>query len=178
MGHDDDIQTLLLTGTIGTGKTAVATEVGRILEERRLPNAVIDLDWLNWVWVGDGFDGYDALLATNLAAIWPNFRAAGVRYLVLARALQDLELLRLLREALPRLRLTVVQLTAPPEVVAERLRRRDAGETLAGHLQETVTMTASMEAAGVPAAADAVVRNDGRPVHAVAREVLDRVGWR
>src|SRR6266516_1552676 len=133
----DEVRALLLTGTIGTGKTAVATEVGVLLEERRLPCAVIDLDWLNWVSVGDGFDGYDELLAANLAAIWPNFRAAGVRWFVLARALQDLGLLTLLREALPEPRLTVVQLTAPPEVVAERLRRRDSGETLAGHLQET-----------------------------------------
>lgn len=171
------VPTLLLTGTIGSGKTAVATELGLVLEARGLLSAIIDLDWLNWVHLGHEFDAYDPLLVSNLTAIWPNFRAAGVQYFVLVRALQDPALLTALRAALPQANITVVYLTAPATLIAERLRRRDSGEILAEHLQETVAMAASMDAAGIVRVADVVVDNGDRPVRAVALEVLDSIGW-
>ena len=37
---------LLLTGTVGVGKTSVAAAVGDLLRERRVANAVVDLDEL------------------------------------------------------------------------------------------------------------------------------------
>ncbi|MGE0796110.1 MAG: adenylyl-sulfate kinase [Acidimicrobiia bacterium] len=35
---------LLLTGTVGAGKSTVASEVNDVLAERQVPNAVIDLE--------------------------------------------------------------------------------------------------------------------------------------
>ena len=37
---------LLLTGTVGVGKTSVAAAVGDLLRERQVANAVVDLDEL------------------------------------------------------------------------------------------------------------------------------------
>jgi adenylylsulfate kinase-like enzyme len=41
---------LLLTGTVGIGKTTVAVAVGDLLREREVANAVVDLDELRRAW--------------------------------------------------------------------------------------------------------------------------------
>ena len=41
---------LLLTGTVGVGKSSVAAAVGDLLRERRVANAVVDLDELRRAW--------------------------------------------------------------------------------------------------------------------------------
>ena len=48
----DEPQAALITGLFGTGKSSVAIEMADVLEQRGLPYAVIDLDWLCWGWGG------------------------------------------------------------------------------------------------------------------------------
>jgi adenylylsulfate kinase-like enzyme len=163
------VPTLLLTGTIGSGKTVVAAELGLLLEERAIPAALIDLDWLNWVHLGPSFEDSDGLLARNLAAIWPNFAAAGAEVFVLVRAVDRAETIRVIRAAFPEADLTVVRLVASPATIRERLRRRDAGAVLAGHLEESEAFAAAMDVAGLDGI---VVQNEDREVRAVAEEVL------
>jgi dephospho-CoA kinase len=167
------VPTLLLTGTIGSGKTAVAAEIGVVLEERGVPVAVVDLDWLAWAHLGPGFTRRDELLVQNLAAVWPNFVAAGARAFVLVRAVETRAIVEAIRAALPPADVTVVRLAASPAVVAERLRRRDAGAALEEHLAETERFARRLDAAGLDGA---VVSNDGRPLRAVAEDVL--ASWR
>jgi dephospho-CoA kinase len=171
-----DDRAVLLTGTLGSGKTVLAVEVGEVLEERGVPYAVIDLDWIGWVYAGPGGDE-DApfrLIVENLTDAWPRFRAAGARRLVMARMVENREQVDALRRALPGVALAVVRVDASPETAAARLRARDAGATLDHHLEESAAFRAVVERAGVE---DIVVSNDGRPIREVALEVLDRVGW-
>jgi len=72
---------LLITGTVGSGKTTVAIDVGEQLADMGLPNAVIDLDWLGWVNIGSKFNEYDQLIMQNVITMWPNYRVVGVEYL-------------------------------------------------------------------------------------------------
>ncbi|GAA0401564.1 hypothetical protein Acor_38350 [Acrocarpospora corrugata] len=164
------IKAVLLTGGLGAGKTAVATEIGEILHESGVPYAVIDLDWL--CWCGPSMDVH-GLLETNLAAVWHNYQAAGIRHLVLARALLKPGHLAAVRRALPGVSITVVRLTAAPERIRQRLRSRDSGATLAGHLSEMDEFTAQVERAALE---DHIVMNDDRPIHEVAKQVLSLVG--
>ena len=161
--------TLLLTGTIGSGKTVVAAELGALLRERSTPVALVDLDWLNWVHLGPAFTRYDELLVRNLTALWPNFVAAGARSFVLVRAVERQATIDAIRAAVPDADLTVVRLVASPAEIEARLRRRDAGAMLAEHLAEAERFTRAMDAAKLEGA---VVSNDGRPVRAVAEDVL------
>jgi len=165
---------VLLTGTVGSGKTAVATEMGVLLEASGVPSVVVDLDWLGWVHLPEGSRTPDELIAQNLAAIWPNLWATGARHAILTRAVLATERLDALRRAIPDADLTVVRLTAPPEVIVDRLRRRDAGTALEEHLEEFRAMGAAMEEAGIE---DLVVENDGRALREVAADVLRRIGW-
>jgi Ni2+-binding GTPase involved in maturation of urease and hydrogenase len=40
---------ILLTGTVGSGKTSVAIEIGELLERGGASYALVDLDWLAWL---------------------------------------------------------------------------------------------------------------------------------
>ena len=124
--------------------------------------------------LGRPFDGVDRLIARNLGAIWPNLRAAGARRLVLVRALRDAAAVDELRAALPEADVTVVRLVADASTIELRLRSRDGGDVLAGHLEETRRMAEAMEAAALE---DLLVENEGRSVREVAKAVLGLVGW-
>jgi adenylylsulfate kinase len=165
------LEALLVTGTIGSGKTTVATEMCEVLAERRVSAAAIDLDWLAWTSLPPP-GGYDALMATNLAALVPNFSAAGITHLVLIRALRERAQVETIRAALPRTNLRVVLLESPPALVEARLRARDHGDNLATHLAETEDFRRTE-----PGLADFTVANDERPARDVAEEVLEQVAW-
>lgn len=171
-GHPDGI--LFLTGTLGSGKSVTAAEVGDLLGQRSVPHALVDLDWLCWVDAGPGFRAHDELGIRNLVTIWPNLRDAGARYLVLARALPRREPLDALRAAFPETPLTVIRLEASPGTLEARLRARDSGRTLREHLIEVVEMTEVLDRIAVE---DAVIRTDGIPIEQVAQLALDATGW-
>jgi hypothetical protein len=172
----DGVPTLVISGTIGSGKTAIATDIGEVLAEQGRTGAVIDLDWLGWVCgpPGERSGDVEGLILKNLAAVWPNFRDAGAEYLVLSRVIQSTSQLDALRQAIPQARLTVVRLVGSPETIAERLRRRDTGTILEEHLRETVDFDAVLERAALE---DYRVVNDDRSAREVTLEILDTIGW-
>src|SRR5205823_8990934 len=75
------------------------------------------------------------LLVRNLAHVWTEFRAAGVELVVLARFAPSGEEVDAIRAALPGAELFVVSLTAPRNVLEERVHARDRGAELAHHLE-------------------------------------------
>ncbi|GAB3687521.1 hypothetical protein GCM10027589_55950 [Actinocorallia lasiicapitis] len=158
------MRAVLLTGGLATGKTTVAADLGELLQERGRRVAVIDLDWLCWTSAGD----VHGLLTANLRAVAANYTAAGVTELVLARALLEPAHLTAVTDALPGWTVRVIRLSACAATVAARLRGRDGGAILDGHLAEAAAFQKAVETAGVE---EAVVANDGRPVRAVAAEI-------
>lgn len=168
-----EARAVLLTGTVGAGKTALATEVAAVLAARGKRVAAIDLDWLGWIHAGEGDVDPSGLIARNLQSIWPNYRAAGVERLVLARFVATESEVDALKTAVGDIAMTVVRVLAPAEVVEERLRRRDTGAELEEHLDEHRRMTELLDAAPVE---DLRIAND-RPIAEVAGELIDRLGW-
>jgi adenylylsulfate kinase-like enzyme len=121
----DRLQAVLLTGTLGSGKTALAVEMGELLGEDGLAHAVIDLDWLAWLRPAEDRTDWtiDRVLAENLTLVVSTFRSAGVRHLVMARALLRRSQLDLVRRALPDADVTVFRITASvcdTEIVGRR----------------------------------------------------------
>jgi len=76
---------LLLTGTVGVGKSTTAEGVGEALQVVGVPHAVIDLDAIRCSWPTPADDpfGFDLELR-NLAPLVTNFLMAGAQRLVLA----------------------------------------------------------------------------------------------
>ena len=83
---------VVVSGTLGVGKTYTAAAVRDVLAARDERVAIIDLDWLCQCDPAPERDPYnDDLAFRNLAAVWPNYVAAGVEYLVLARVVANAE---------------------------------------------------------------------------------------
>jgi predicted ABC-type ATPase len=167
------VPTLLLTGTVGAGKSTIGGEISDALAECEVPNAFVDLDTLISQWPPTSKWNND-LLFENLASLWPNYAAHGSTHLILARVLEDPTDLDRYRAAVPGADITVCRLVADEDVRVDRLRRRmQPGPMLDWHLDRTVELHDILERAAFE---DLLVVND-RPVRDVALDVLTRAGW-
>lgn len=87
---DAGMRVLVVNGTVGAGKTAVADAAAELLREREVPHAWLDADVFRRVWPapdGDPF-GQQVVLG-HLGAIAPNLRARGYRHVLLADVVED-----------------------------------------------------------------------------------------
>jgi adenylylsulfate kinase-like enzyme len=166
---------LLITGTVGAGKTSVADAAGDLLAGAGVPNAVIDLDWLRRAWPappGDPFNG--ALTLRNLRAVAANFLDAGAERLVIAGVLEDRGERRRHEEALG-VPLTVCRVRVELAETRRRLALRHADDPhgLDWHLKRAGELMEILDAAEVE---DYAVDGTHAAVPQVAAEVL--AGWR
>ena len=168
------VPVLLITGTVGAGKTTIAEAINHELYRRDVPHAALDLDALIWHWPQTS-QWHRDLMFENLAAVWANFARHGATRLVLARVLEDPDDLDRYRTAVPGADITVCRLVAPHDTRVQRLHRRmQPGEMLDWHLHRTGELHDILERAAFE---DFVVENGDRAVRDVAVEVLTKAGW-
>jgi GNAT superfamily N-acetyltransferase len=159
---------VLITGVFGSGKSAVAAEIGYLLERRGELYALLDLDYLGWV--GDHDTGR-AVMLRNLAAVAPNYRSTGVGTYVLAYFVRDAGTLEAIRDALA-VPLRVVRLSVP---IAE-IERRLAADVTSGRRDDLRDAAESITASEGVGIEDLVIDND-RPVQVTAHSVMSWLGW-
>jgi hypothetical protein len=169
---DHTCKALLITGTVGVGKTAVADALGDVLAEANIANAVIDLDWLRRAWpapAGDRFSG--AMAIRNLRSVAGNYRAAGALRLVLAGVIESPED-RAAHEEAVGADLTVCRLRADLDVVRRRLagRHEETDPVLRWHL----TRAGELDAIRRRQARGLTVETDGATIADIATEVAIR----
>jgi dephospho-CoA kinase len=168
------VPALFLTGAPGSGKTALAHEISELLWQIDEPHAVIDLDELGRGVIPGGSDDFNLTLTIdNMKAVWENFRATGVRRLVLARVVRTHEELQRLCAAIPECEVNVWRVLAPEEEIAARITRREAGSARDFLLK--VARQINADSADLPGA---TVVNDGtRSITDIARTVLEHAHW-
>ncbi|HYN81864.1 MAG TPA: hypothetical protein VES88_10215 [Gemmatimonadaceae bacterium] len=167
------IPLLVITGTVGVGKSAVLDEIHNILRAAEIPHACLDLDALAMSWPERGRFNRDVVLG-NLEILWANFRRVGAERLVLATVLEEPEDLSACANAIACAKPTVCQLTTAESIRSARLRSREIGAGLEWHLQRTVELQRILDARSRP---DFIVTNDDRPIREVGLEILERAGW-
>jgi adenylate kinase family enzyme len=164
--------TVLINGSVGTGKTTTAEELGAELEQRDIPGAVIDVDWLCQSWPAPPDDPFQTTLAlANTQAVASNFRRAGARVLVVATVIETLDALRRTATALGSKSLLHVRLTATHEVVVSRLVKRHDNDDVAlqWHTQRHPELSRILDLAGFTG--ELLIDTTQKPVSDVVKEI-------
>lgn len=128
-----DVDSVFLNGTVGSGKTTVASALSAI---ETVPHAVIDLDAIRQLRPSPEGDPFNRELElVNLRSLASNFRRAGAQRFILAGVIEDANDVERYAQALESRRMTVVRLTASPLVLHARLvaRHADDREALSWH---------------------------------------------
>lgn len=173
MHTESEVPLLVVSGTIGVGKSAVLDEIHNVLCSADSSHACIDMDALSLSWPMRG-EFNQTSVVENLRSLWANFRAAGVHRLAIATVVERSRDLAAYQQAVPCARITLCRLLASEPTRLTRLRRREIGAGLAWHVQRTTELEAILDSAALH---DFTVLNEDRPVREVALEVLSRAGW-
>lgn len=168
---------LLITGTVGSGKTTTAEAISALLRDNATPHAVIDLDALRNAWPSPQDDPFhEHLMLANLHAVARNHLTAGAVRLILAGVLEN-PAQRPLYERAADAPLTVCRLRVNLSDVHARLRQRhhDDHVALDWHLHRSGELDTILDAAGI-GDVEVAVTAEQAPSE-VAQAVTHAVGW-
>ena len=164
---------IVITGSMGSGKTAVLDEASDLLALRGIAHAAVDLDGLGIAhFPADVRD--ENVIYRNLRCVWENFAALGVKRLLVARAIEHRDELERIRAAVSAKNLTICRLNASLKTMWERVGRRDSGTLRERYVARVAELNALLDRAHVE---DFSVANENRSIADVAQEMLIRSGW-
>jgi len=164
---------LIITGTMGAGKTAVLGEASDILTRRHIVHAAIDLDALGLAHLPSAARS-DGVMYDNLRSICRNYTALGVQRFLLARAMEESAQLELCREIIPTTNAVVCRLTASIETMKKRVEMRELGMLQQEYVARVEKLNTILDRARLE---DFTVVNENRPLTEVALEMLVKAGW-
>ena len=164
---------LVVSGSMGSGKTTVMAEASDVLKSRGIAHAAIDLDALGVAHLPAGVAR--DIEYRNLESLAANFAAAGVPRLLLAAAVEDRAMLDRIRAAVRAGQASVCRLRAPLATMQRRVGVREPG-MLQRELLERVT---ELELRLDRCACEnfALDNGDGVSVTDLAADMLARAGW-
>jgi len=173
MHTDSEVPLLIVSGTVGVGKSAVLDEIHNVLCSADFPHACIDIDALGLSWPIRG-EFNQTRMVENLRCLWANFSAAGARRLAIAGVVERAKDLAAYQQAVPGAQVTLCRLLASETTRLTRLQRREIGAGFEWHVRRTTELEAILDSAALH---DFTVLNEDRTVCDVALEVLRRAGW-
>jgi len=164
---------LVITGTMGAGKTALLGEASDLLAMRGIVHAAIDVDALGLAHLPAAAASDDVMYA-NLRSVCENYAALGVRRFVLARAISDRNEFELYREMIPAARTVVCRLTANLETMKRRVQQRELGIARQEYVDRVAKLGDLLDRANLE---DFAVINENRSLTEVAGEMLAKAEW-
>jgi len=116
---------LIITGSMGAGKTSVLGEASDLLTQQDIPHAAIDLDAFGLAHLQPGATN-DAVMYRNLQDVCKNYATLGVRRFLVARAIEDRAALKRCRRAVSARNTVVCRLTARLGTMRRRVKVRES----------------------------------------------------
>ncbi len=173
---DSGVLVLVITGSVGVGKSSTADVISEILRKRDVPHAVIDMDYLRYAFPRPADDPFHRTLgAKNLASVWKNYQSIGVRNIIIPNIVEDKADVDAIAKAIPGAKVFVVRLKASLDTIHNRLHERHHNrdsDNLNWHLDRADELTKQLESSKVE---DFVVDTDDKPLREIAKEIL--VKW-
>ena len=165
-----NVRALLITGTVGSGKTSVADALGDLLAAAAVPHAILDLDWLRRSWPSPPDDPFhNAMTLRNLRSVAGNYVQTGAARLVLAGVIESHQERHDYQQALGA-DLTVCRLRVDLPVVRQRLAQRHEPDKSAWFLNRAAELDAVLTEAQLE---DFTVETADDSIHQVAAAVAD-----
>jgi hypothetical protein len=164
---------LIITGSMGAGKTSVLAEASDILTLRHIVHAAIDLDTLGLAHLPSPASS-NGVMYRNLQSICENYAALGVTRLLLARAMENRTELERYRSAVSAKNTAICRLTAGLGEMQQRVRKRESGVLQREFVDRVAILDAILEHARLE---DFTIINEGRSLNDVAQEMLMKAGW-
>jgi hypothetical protein len=164
---------LIITGTMGAGKTAVLGEASDLLTLRQISHAAIDLDALGLAYLPSAARN-DNVMYDNLRCVCKNYDGLGVQRFLVARAMEGRAQLLLCRDAISATNTVVCRLTASIEAMQQRVHLRESGPWQRAYVDRVEKLNAILDRARLE---DFTVINENRSVTDVAMEMLVTAGW-
>ena len=168
------MQALVITGSVGAGKTRVLEAVTELLRNAGVAHLGVDMDALcdYWPWaVGDPHNRHAGLEA--LRVMCATARHRGIHRLVLAEVIERPDDVSRYVDAAEATETRVVRLVVPDDLITERLSNRDRDGDRARELGRSRELAELMEHNAV---GDTVIVNGDTPAE-TAHDVLRAVGW-
>ena len=167
-----DIKIIVISGSMGSGKTTVMAEASDLLAAAGVIHAAIDLDALGIGHVPEG--AWPDLVYRNLASVWENYAEAGATRLLLAEAVESRGELDRIRQVISNSDVVVCRLRANVETMRQRVLVREPGMLQDTFIARVAELEALLDAAHVE---DFSLHNDEGSITEVARALLVRAGW-
>ncbi len=164
---------LIITGTMGAGKTAVMAEASDILAQRGIVHAAIDLDALGLAHLPSAARS-DGVMYDNLRSVARNYAALGVERFLVARAIESDAQLRRCRNIIQAANTVVCRLTASIEATKRRVEMRESGIARREYAARVVGLNIILDREQLE---DFAVVNENRPLTDVALEMLVKARW-
>ncbi len=173
MSENPGVALLLITGTMGAGKSAVMAEASDLLTQSRIEHAAIDVDALGLAYIASAPNS-DVAMYSNLECVRRNYARLGVRRFLLARAVESRSELERCRHAASADMVLVCRLTASAATLQQRVTMRETGILQAEFVARVGILNSILDRAALE---HFTVVNEDRSVTEVAREMLVRAGW-
>ena len=167
------INLLLITGSMGSGKTTVLSEASDILTSRNIPHASIDLDALGTAHLPRPVQNNE-LMYRNLQSVWENYAHVGGTRLLLARAIENRAELQQCRNAVPGAEIVICRLTASLKTIQDRVQSREIGTLQNSFVARVAELNSILDRVHLE---DFSLSNENRSVTDVAHEMLVHSGW-
>jgi hypothetical protein len=164
---------LIITGTMGAGKTTVLGEASDILALQHITHAAIDLDALGLAYLPSAASN-DDVMYRNLHALCKNYDSVGVNRLLVARAMESRAELELCCRVVAATRTVVCRLIAAIETMQKRVEARELGLARLKYVARVAALNDILVGARLE---DFTVTNENRSPSDAARETLEAAGW-